>query len=370
MDTQQARQLLQKYHLGECTEAETALVEDSLLAYNEQEIDLSQERLDEIAGEVYARLPVVRRNRFRLYVWRGVAAALVIAVLGLAHWKLEGSLRLFDGEALVRVDDVAPGGNRAILSLADGKRVELSGLQSGVVVGSDGLSYLDGTPLENKLTSGLSQTLSTPKGGQYQLVLPDGSKVWLNAASSISYPASFDGMDERRVSVTGEAYFEVAHNKAKPFRVVSGDQVVEVLGTHFNVNAYGDGGSVVTTLLEGKVTVAGLRTGGGKVMLAPLEHAVGSGGKFTVGRADTELAMAWHQGKLEFKDANIRSIMKQVSRWYDVEVEYEGEVPDRVFNGSVSRRSNLSVLLKILAYSDIKFRMEEDGGKKKLIVTP
>lgn len=369
MDTQQARQLLQKYHLGECTEAEKALVEDSLLAYNEQEIDLPQKRLEEIAGEVYAKLPV-RRKRYRMYVWRGVAAALVIAVLAISHWKLEESLRLFDGNTVVQMKDVAPGGNRAMLTLADGKHVELSGLQAGVVVGNDGLSYLDGTPLEDKLmTGGSSQTLSTPKGGQYQLVLPDGTKVWLNAASSISYPASFEAANERKVSVTGEAYFEVASDKARPFRVVSGDQVVEVVGTNFNVNAYGDAGATVTTLLEGKVRLSGLKSGE-KVVLSPLEQAVGNRGKFRVGRADTELAMAWHHGKLEFKDADIRLIMKQVSRWYDVDVEYEGEVPDRAFNGSVSRGSNLSVLLKILAYSDIKFRMEEDGGKKKLIVTP
>lgn len=369
MDTQQARQLLQKYNSGECTEAEKALVEDSLLAFNEQDIELSQQRLDEIAAEVYARLPVPRKNRFVVYLWSGLAAAAVLALLAIAHWKLEENMQVFRAVEIVR--DIAPGGNRATLTLSGGKSIDLSGAKEGLIVADGKLRYTDDTPLENKLIIGsLSQTLSTPRGGQYQLVLGDGTRVWLNAASSISYPASFDGAKERRVLVNGEAYFEVAHNKAKPFRVVSGDQVIEVLGTHFNVNAYGDGGATVTTLLEGKVRLSGLRAEGENVVLAPLEQALGSGGKFRVGHADTELVMAWHHGRLEFKDADIRTIMKQVSRWYDVQVEFAGRVPDRLFTGSVARSSSLSVLLKILSYNDIKAKIVMDGPNKKLIVTP
>jgi len=368
MDTQQARQLLQKYHSGECTEAEKALLENSLLAYNEQEIDLSQERLEEIAGEVYSKLPIHRRNSIKLYAWASAAAAIVIAVLAIAHWRLEDNLRIFEQHTVVQ--DFTPGSNRATLTLANGRKIGLEGDKNGLQVGSERINYLDGSSVVADPIKSTTQTLTTPNAGQYHLILEDGTKVWLNAASSISYPSSFENVAAREVAITGEVYFEVAPNKSKRFLVKSKSQTVKVLGTHFNINDYGDGGKTVTTLVEGKVSVsagAGLRH---ERLLAPGQQAASGVNGIAIGTADTELALAWKNGKLEFRDADIKDIMKQVARWYDLEVAYNGEMPHRVFSGSVSRSSNLSVLLKILAYSDIKFTLELNGNKRKLIVAP
>ena len=366
MEKNHARELLEKYNAGLCTEAEKALVERSLLEFNEHEIDLSQDRLDKLKEEVYAELPIHRREKVRLYAWASAAAAVVILILAIAHWKLEENLLLMDQPKLVQ--DVAPMGNRATLRIGDAS-VALAGDKGGVVVDGAVVKYLDGSQLEKEYNDQTSQTLSTPNGSTYQLVLQDGTKVWLNAASSISYPSSFVGAGERRVSITGEAYFEVANDKLRPFIVASRHQMIRVLGTHFNVNDYRDQGTTVTTLLEGSVRVSDAEGKGSKVM-KPMEQLIAGGGVSYLKPVDVELAMAWKNGKLEFRDADIKTIMKQVARWYDLEVEYKGELGDRIFSGSVSRSSNLSVLLKILAYSDIKFTLEINGTHRKLIVEP
>ena len=367
MDTQQAKQLLQKYHAGKCTEAEKALVEQSLFAFNEEEIDISKERMAQIKEEVYAKLPIHKPNKLKIYLWTGAAAALLVIILAIAHWKLEDSLQLLAKSETI--EDVAPIANRATLTFQGGKSITLNGTKNGLVVSNGSVQYLDGTNLENEINTSVLQTLSTPRGGQYQLVLSDGTKVWLNAASSISYPSSFNGVKERRVAITGEVYFEVAPDKTKSFLVQSSGQVVRVLGTHFNVNDYRDGGKTITTLLEGSVRVA--VEGGATKLLKPMQQLLAGKDGSRVDVADVELATAWKNGVLEFKDASIRDIMNEVSRWYDLEVEYRGDISGRVFNGSVSRKSNLSVLLKILSYSDINFKIELDGNqKRKLIVEP
>ncbi|MFN0293487.1 FecR family protein [Pedobacter helvus] len=367
MNIDEANQLIQKYYAGKCTEAEKVLVENSLLAYNEHEIELSQERIDEIAAEVYAKLPIHRARKLKVFIWSSAAAALIISILAIAHWRLEENLNLF--AQTKEIQDIAPIGNRAILTVG-GKMVSLNADKGGLVVSDGVVKYLDGSQVENDLIPQMSQTLSTPKGGQFKVVLQDGTKVWLNAASSISYPSSFVGAKERRVTVTGEAYFEVAKDKIKAFLVSTPTQLIKVLGTHFNVNAYGDNGMAATTLLEGSVSVSSIKTSDVKV-LKPLQTLVTGSGVSQIKPADVEVTMAWKNGMLEFRDASLKSILKEVARWYDLDVEYRGEVPDRVFNGSVSRHSNLSVLLKILSYSDIKFRIETDGSPtKKLIVEP
>ncbi len=368
MDTQQARQLLRKYNADECTEAEKALVENSLLKYNEHDIDLSQERIDQIKNELFTKLPIHKKERVKLYTWASAAAAVVIVVLAIAHWRLEDNFKVFEQAKVV--EDFAPGSNRATLTLANGREIALNGDKNGLRVGSERINYLDGSSVIADQIKSTMQTLTTPNAGQYHLILEDGTKVWLNAASCISYPSSFDNVGSRQVAITGEVYFEVAPNRSKPFLVKSKNQTVKVLGTHFNVNDYGDGGKTVTTLLEGKVSVSagtGLKY---QRSLAPGQQAVSGVDGIAVGVADTELALAWKKGKLEFKDADIKDIMKQVARWYDLEVEYNGEISHRVFSGSVSRTSNLSVLLKILTYSDIKFTLEINGTKRKLIVSP
>ncbi|MFN0256775.1 FecR family protein [Pedobacter ureilyticus] len=368
MKKEDAKVLLKRYIEGVASDEEKLFVEKSILEFNEDYMELSQDRIDEIKEEVYAKLSVHREKKIKLYIWTSVAAAVLVIILAVTHWELEENLQLMAKTEVI--EDIAPIGNRAILMVGD-KVLTLNGGKQGLNVSRDGVQYLDGSVVDNNITSQLSQTLSTPRGGQYRVVLSDGTKVWLNAASSISYPSSFDGAKERRVSVTGEVYFEVAKDRAKPFVVASRGQSIRVLGTHFNVNAYGDYGTTATTLLEGSVSVSLVDNDGGAKILKPMQQLIAGNGRTVIRTADVELAMAWKNGVFEFKDASLKSILNEVARWYDLDVEYRGEVPDRVFNGSVSRKSNLSVLLKILSYSDIKFRIETDGATtKKLIVEP
>lgn len=205
-------------------------------------------------------------------------------------------------------------------------------------------------------------TVSTPTGGQYHLLLADGTNVWLNAASSIRYPTAFTRA-ERKVEITGEAYFEVAHNVAKPFRVQSSRQVVEVLGTHFNVNSYADENETKTTLLEGSVKVTG---SSGFKLIKPGQAAVLKGNHLAVAEADVEEAVAWKNGYFKFND-NLEVIMDKVARWYDVSIVYQSKPdPDYTFVGEISRGRNLSEILKIMEYTG-KVHFEIEG--RRIIVS-
>jgi ferric-dicitrate binding protein FerR (iron transport regulator) len=196
--------------------------------------------------------------------------------------------------------------------------------------------------------------MSTPRGGQYQLQLPDGSKVWLNAESSITYPITFTG-NERKVTISGEVYFEVAKDKNKPFRVSAGDLHVEVLGTHFNINAYADEGSAKTSLLEGSVKIdreilqPGQAYVNGKVIAADVEHDV-----------------AWKNGVFNFNDQNLSQIMRQLARWYNLEIEYPQGVPKKEYGGEIGRNLTLAQVLKGLENSGVRFELKG----RQLIVKP
>jgi len=209
-------------------------------------------------------------------------------------------------------------------------------------------------------------TITTPRGGQYQVTLPDGTVVWLNAASSLKYPTAFTGK-ERIVELTGEGYFEVASNKDMPFKVQAADQTVEVLGTHFNINCYADEPAVKTTLLEGSVKV--MHHGTHKSMtLKPGEQSTVSRNNFSVAMADTENAVAWKNNLFYFSGSDIPSVMRQISRWYNVTVEFEGAIPDIRLWGKVYRNSNASKVLELLEYFGLKYRIEENNGSKKIII--
>lgn len=282
-----------------------------------------------------------------------------------------------DGLAIIKtsIEDVMPGGDRAMLTLANGKQIILDSAQ-GKIVQLDNLEVtnkagrLDYEGQSNKVEY---HTLSTPRGGKYKLVLPDGTDVWLNAESSITFPTAFTGKG-REVAITGEAYFEVVHNAKQPFQVKVNDMVVEVLGTHFNINSYKDESSIKTTLLEGSVKI---KRGDGKtVLLAPGQQAQAgrvTGESIDVTAPDTEQVMAWKNGRFYYNNADLKTIMRQIMRWYNVEVEYSGKVPVRYFTADISRDNNLSAILKVLELSNIHFRLEEnaaDGYTEKLIVSP
>jgi transmembrane sensor len=271
------------------------------------------------------------------------------------------------------VGDIQPGSNKAILTLADGSNIALDSAHTGSITqqgNTQVLKLADGR-LKYKALEGTGaiavayNVLSTPKGGQYRLTLPDGSQVWLNAASSIRYPTAFTGSD-REVEITGEAYLEIAKNPSMPFRVKTvnrlGDadpMTIEVLGTHFNVNAYSDEDAIRTTLLEGSVKIkkgnsSGLLKPGQQAQLQP------TGEIRWIPDADVEQAIAWKNGVFEFDGIELAAIMRQISRWYDVQIEYEGKIPTESFTGRVSRNTTLSGVLKILKLSDVELTVSNN----------
>lgn len=266
-----------------------------------------------------------------------------------------------------QVAEVTPGTNGAVLTLSDGSKVLLDSLSNGALKEDKGSKIIkEGNQIIYKDRKGKGEvafnTMSTPRGRQFQLILADGSKVWLNAASSIRFPTVFTGND-RRVEVTGELYFEVAKNPSKPFKVIANGTEIEVLGTHFNVNGYDE--VIKTTLLEGSVKIkAGNKTG----FLKPGEQAQTSisGELKTSNTVNVDLVMAWKNGRFVFEDADLETIMSQVSRWYDVDVVYQDKTPKRSFTADISRNTNLSVFLKVLEVSGVRFKIEG----KKLLVQP
>jgi transmembrane sensor len=270
--------------------------------------------------------------------------------------------------------DAEPGINKATLTLADGSKLELNSAKIGVLAKAGHISVKktkDGqliyliAPSKNAdaNTPIAFNTINTPVGGQYQVILPDGTKVWLNAASSLKYPTLFKG-GQRTVELTGEAYFEVTKNAAMPFYVKANNMQVKVLGTHFNIMAYNNEPAIKTTLLEGSVQ---LSSGTANNTLKPGQQGVlDKYGKINVSDVNAEHAIAWKNGYFEFNRSGIHEIMNQLARWYDIEIAYEGNIPDDEFVGKIERSAKLSQVLKILRLSKIHFVLEN----KKLTVTP
>lgn len=264
-------------------------------------------------------------------------------------------------------DDAMPGADKAILTLADGSTIMLDSASDGQLAKQGNVQVLKTATgeLAYSVSGGadkmLLNTMRTPRGGQYRLTLSDGTRVWLNAASSITYPAAFSG-PERAVSITGEAYFEVARDQNRPFRVSSGGQQIEVLGTSFNVNAYADEPFLRSTLVEGRVQ---LSSGEQAVLLTPGQQAfvenpgpTGGGANIRVRTVDTMAVTAWKNGLFNFNEARLTEAMRQLSRWYDVEVSYEGAIPDLVLMGEMQRSLKLSQVLTLFQKLGVEYRME------------
>jgi ferric-dicitrate binding protein FerR (iron transport regulator) len=305
---------------------------------------------------------------------RWVMAASVILTLGLASYifiLLNGHKLTTPQTPQIAVRDIkAPEKNRAIITLSNGKTVYLDNAANGKLLQQSGVEI-------HKLSdgrveySGSSQeiiysTLTNPKGSKIiDIVLADGSHVWLNAGSSVTFPLSFTG-NERGVSITGEAYFEVARNESMPFRVnIDGKCEVEVLGTHFNINSYHDEASIKTTLLEGSIKVKELNAQE-ELLLTPGQQAMYSSSKQMLlnRKPNIDKVMAWKNGYLYFEASDLKEVMRQIARWYDLEIVYQGEVPKRTFAGEIQLDLNLSQILKILETNNVRFTI---SGRQLLV---
>lgn len=338
-------------------------------------------------------IPIYKRTWYRVAAAASILLLLSVAAYFIFNNPAPKQVAEVEKQQQIHKDDVAPGGNKAILTLANGMQIVLDSAANGALTqqGNTKVIKLDNgqlayNPLNYSTTSPgtvevLYNTISTPKGGQYQIVLADGSKVWLNAASSLRFPAFFSGK-ERKVELTGEGYFEVAPLIPKggqgkvPFIVsvasLSGDgkgMEVEVLGTHFNVNAYNDESALKTTLLEGSVKVKkgmSANPGSGVITLKPGEQAdLAKNGKLKINHSvNLAEVVAWKDGNFEFNDTPIADIMRQISRWYDVEIDYRGPQPVHKLTGKISRNVNLSQLTGMLQYTGVNMKIEN----KKIII--
>jgi transmembrane sensor len=312
----------------------------------------------------------------RPFFWKQVAAAAAIIILVasggyfLLQSKKEKPVELV--KTIVPNDIKAPTGSKATITLKNGQMVYLDSIGAGTVAAQANVKLVklsNGEIAYQSETGKMSRemiynTLNNPQGSKVAVMtLEDGSKVWLNAGSSLTYPVAFIGT-ERKVEISGEAYFEVAHNSAKPFTVsVNNGMQIQVLGTQFNVNAYDDEPTIKTTLLEGSVKV--IRDNAVTMLLPGQQAALNKNGQFNLNKhADTEEAVAWKNGKFSFNETDVETLMRQISRWYDVEVVYEGEIPKGHYNGNPSRNLSAANMLKLIDYSGLKIKIE---GKRIIV---
>jgi transmembrane sensor len=370
--------LLNKYLLNECTAVEAeqlfnylkedgatrALLENLKISFDE-EIEKPRSILPQVSDDVWGRLQVniqtsQPEKTYTLKRWISVAAAVIILFsAGLIFINNQPRQHRLASRKERYKNDIAPGANKAVLTLANGSAIVLDQtIQNGVVT-------KQGQTIISKVSNGLLtykapatndatihyNTISTPKGGEYRVVLPDGTQVWLNAASSLKFPTAFVGK-KRVVELIGEAYFEVAKNKKMPFSVSTKGVTVEVLGTHFNVNAYNDEATIKTTLLEGSVK---LYSGAGQIMLVPGQQSSFNKQARTTAvlKVDTEEAVAWKNGNFTFASEDIQSSLRKVSRWYDVDIDYQQNIPKKAIWGTVSRFGNVSEVLKMIELTGV-----------------
>jgi len=377
------QQILKKYNAGKASAKEISFLESYYRLFEiteELPLDSAQELAikDKIKYQVDQHITQheksIRRPGLRYTFQQYAVAAAVLLMLSVGSYFL---LKRPDSTAQLFIAGrhLAPGSNNATLTLADGSKISLAGSANGELATQAGIRVTktkDGQlvyTVEKTNSSGKTSvynTLETPKGGQYQVVLPDGTNVWLNAASSLRYPAAFTAT-AREVQLEGEAYFEVAKNPDKPFRVRSHGQVVEVLGTHFNINSYQDEPGIKTTLLEGSVRVLNADLTSAAVLKPGQQANLTSGGQIQISNVDPEEFVAWKNGKFIFTDANIKSIMRQISRWYNVDIDYRGEISKEKFGGRTSRFTNVAELLEILQLTD-QVHFEVQG--RRIIVMP
>lgn len=373
-----AKHLLEKYRQGTCSEEEQLLVEQWYEQFGSGSLEIDEDIVEGHMDEVWARLKKENSKSLLQRLWMPAKiAASVILILSIGAYFFLKYVRDDQQDTELSFSQVQPGGNKATLTLSDGTVIALEEIKAGVIKeldevkiskASGGIITYDvkdsGSSTQNKTQLNV---IKTPKGGQYQVRLPDGTSVMLNAASSLKYPAVFTGK-ERVVELTGEAYFDVSPNRNMPFIVKSTGQQVKVLGTHFNINAYEDEAGIVTTLEEGVVSVFG---GGEVVTIKPGQQTFLQADKsLRVAEANLNTALAWKNNKMTFKNTGIPEIMRQISRWYNIKVEYQGSIPEDTITGTISRSSDLSSVLKMFQGMEIKITLVRTPQGNKLIIKP
>ncbi|HAL50932.1 MULTISPECIES: FecR family protein [Sphingobacterium] len=385
MNEKNDHDIWQRYREGRCSEAEIRQLEDWYTDWNTADrVFLTEAQLQE--AEHWMRMDVMRRtglardNLFIRRIWTRVAVGAAAAVaMAFGIWLYRDMTRPntpYQANTLLIKNDIPPGKNAATITLDNGQVVTLNSNKTAVVIESSQLQYDDGTAIKQEsmrqdAPDVLSKmyTVETPRGGQYQIVLSDGTKAWLNAASSIRFPRSFAGAKNRRIEISGEVYLEVSKDEAHPFIVRTATQEIKVLGTHFNVNDYADGSPARTTLLEGLVQVSSSQTGSINLeyrTLKPGQQAVISDQKIAVRNANLSGVVAWKDGDFRFENENVTEIMKQIARWYDVEIIYKDNVNDVKLNAAIARNRKLSQVLNMMEKTgEVKFKLEG----RKIIVT-
>lgn len=374
MELSEAKALLQKYREGKCTGEEKELVESWYDTIEGGKETLTDDELLADLAALRGRLQAITAPKQHPLRWVPAVAAILFLTLGLMYYLLQPKQPAATTNANQVIDPatVVPGGNIATLTLTDGRVISLSDAANGVLDSLGGITIsktADGQIVYKAVDASesaiASNTISTPRGGQYQVQLPDGSKVWLNAASTLTYPTSF--AKGREVTLSGEAFFDVAHNVALPFVVKTAGQDITVLGTRFNVHAYASEGRTATVLERGSVRV---KAGAAEpAVLKPGQQAIlNSAGSISIGPADMETALAWQQNEIRFKDATLQEVLQQASRWYNVDVVYKTTPGEELLTGGVSRSASLASLIKILELSGVKCTVRQTVSGKSLIV--
>jgi ferric-dicitrate binding protein FerR (iron transport regulator) len=365
------QQLATKVLAGKASEEEQLFLEEYFNVFDKEsgiENEITEAELNNLRQVILERIHnhiKERRTSQRLVFagWRRLAvAALLLLIAGVAVILLTSKEHQRNIAQIPRQGkEILPGGNKATLTLGDGSTILLDNMKADSLVKQDGILVTkssDGLLVYSVKSEGGAadavayNTITTPRGGQYQVVLPDGTRAWLNAASSIYFPTRFE-QKQRSVAITGEVYFEVAHNAAQPFVVTVDETRIQVLGTHFNVMAYPNEDALKTTLAEGSVRIT---KAGSSAVLKPGQQLQANDRQFkVVENIDVAAELAWKDGLFNFKNAGIEEVMKQVERWYNVNVQYAGNIPAKQFTGMIPRASTLSELMEMLSfYDDVK----------------
>jgi transmembrane sensor len=363
------RELAAKWANGTITSEEKIYYEKWYAAFNDAETtvydskiassaELGQKILNGLQNRIEQNEKPVRRTIAPIR-WISIAASFLLVISIGIYFSAPKRSSLQDG----RNKAIVPGGNMATLHLANGRNIVLNNAANGALVrlGDDSVTKDAGTIsyAALKAASSLDQqydTLSIPRGGTYQLTLADGSRIWLNSSSAIRFPESFSGKERRVELLYGEAYFEISHHADQPFRVAAQSQTVEVLGTHFNISSYMDEPSIKTTLLEGSVKVSAYHS---FTVIKPGQQAIAGNNQISVSEVNTEEAVAWKNGYFRFNGEKIESVMRKLSRWYNIEVRYEGVPPDEEYHAAISRYRDINEVLKELEYSkSVHFKVE------------